>query len=240
MSIISEVAAIRAEDSRHGRRGPCYNCGRLGHLSSECCQAKRRNDHLRRQNENYCFVCGQQGHFARDCQYRYQIPQQGPRADQGKGPRSDPLLGQGPAHNDNAILISSVSRTAVFIKATLGERQQRCLVDTGATVSLVNKNVVVGPIRECTLRARGVGGESLHILGMTGIPLRMNNFHVVHTFVIEEMQNQCILGADFLKANGSVVDIVHVRFSWATGQVPLQLNRASATIKHHRTQRATK
>ena len=148
----------------------------------------------------------------------------------GKRPRADPLLGQGSAHNANAIPINSVSPTAVFIKATVGERQQRCLVDTGATVSLVNKDLVVRPIRECTLRARGVGGESLHILGMTDISVRMNNFHVVHTFVIVEMQNQCILGADFLKAYGMVVDIGHERLSWASGQTPLLLDAAAPTI----------
>ena len=35
--------------------------------------------------------------------------------------------GKRSAHNANAIPINSVSPTAVFIKATLGERQQRCL-----------------------------------------------------------------------------------------------------------------
>ena len=148
----------------------------------------------------------------------------------GKRPRADPLLGQGSAHNANTIPINSVSPTEVCIKATLGERQQRCLVDTGATVSLVNKDLVVGPIRECTLRDRGVGEESLHILGMTDISVRMNNFHVFHTFVIVEMQNQCILGADFLKANGMVVDIGHERLSWASGQTPLLLETAAPTI----------
>ena len=143
----------------------------------------------------------------------------------GKRPSADPLLAQGSAHNANAIPINSVSPTAVFIKATLGERQQRCLVDTGATVSPVNKDLVVGPIRESTLC-----GESLHILDMTDIPVRMNNFHVVHTFVIVEMQNQCILGADFLMANGMVVDIGHERLSWASRQTQLLLEAAAPTI----------
>ena len=83
-SNISEVATIRAENPRRGRRGPCYNCGGVGHLSSECRQTKRRNDRGQRQNENYCFVCGQQGHFARDCQYRYQGPHQ-PKQANGRG-----------------------------------------------------------------------------------------------------------------------------------------------------------
>ena len=65
---------------------------------------------------------------------------------------------------------------------------------------------------------------------MTDIPLRMNNFHVVHTFVIVEMQNRCILGADFLKANGMVVDIGHERLSWASGRVPLLIEAAAPTV----------
>ena len=65
---------------------------------------------------------------------------------------------------------------------------------------------------------------------MTDISVRMNNFHVVHTFVIVEMQNQCILGADFLKANGMVVDIGHERLSWASAQTPLLPEAAAPTI----------
>ena len=84
VSNISEVATIRAENPRRGRRGPCYNCGGVGHLSSECRQTKRRNDRGQRQNESYCFICGQQGHFARDCQYRYQGPRQ-PKQGNGRG-----------------------------------------------------------------------------------------------------------------------------------------------------------
>ena len=44
------------------------------------------------------------------------------------------------------------------------------------------------------------------------------------------MQNQCILGADFLKANGMVVDIGHERLSWASGQVSLLIEAAAPTV----------
>ena len=53
---------------------------------------------------------------------------------------------------------------------------------------------------------------------------------MVHTFVIIEMQNQCILGIVFLKANGMVVDIGHERLSWASGQTPLLLEADAPTI----------
>ena len=73
---ISDVAAIRTEKPRRGRRGACYNCGGFNHLANECRQPRRRNDRGQRGNGNYCFVCGELGHFARDCQLRYQAPQQ--------------------------------------------------------------------------------------------------------------------------------------------------------------------
>ena len=43
------------------------------------------------------------------------------------------------------------------------------------------------------------------------------------------MQNQCILSADFLKANGMVVDIGHEQLSWASGQTPLLIEAAPPT-----------
>jgi hypothetical protein len=136
----------------------------------------------------------------------------------------------GSAREENAIPINSVSPTAVFIKATLGGHLQRCLVDTGATVSLVNKNIVQGHIRECKLRAQGVGGENLHVIGMTDIHVRVNGLNVVHTFVVVNMQNQCIFGADFLKANGMVVNIAQELLSWDLGETCLLIEAAAPTI----------
>ena len=131
-------------NSSAGRRSPCYQCGRMGHIASECRSTSgngRRMNYRHRQTENYCFVCGQVGHFARECQFRFQSP-----------------INSQPRQDNVALPINCVQPTVVFIKARLGGHERKCLVDTGATVSLVSREFISGPLKPCSLRARGIGG----------------------------------------------------------------------------------
>ncbi|CAB3986753.1 Hypothetical predicted protein [Paramuricea clavata] len=148
----------------------------------------------------------------------------------GKLPRADPLLVLVSTREGSAIPINSVLPTAIFIKATLSGHLQPLSRRYGATVSLVNKNTVQGHIRECKLKARGAGGENLHVIGMTDIHVRVNGLNVVHTFVVVNMQNQCIFGVDFLKANGKVVNIAQELLSWDSGETRLLIEAAAPTL----------
>jgi hypothetical protein len=65
---------------------------------------------------------------------------------------------------------------------------------------------------------------------MTDIHVRMNGLNVVHTFVVVNMQNQCIFGTDFLKVNGMVVNIARERLSWDSGETRLLIEAAVPTI----------
>ena len=57
----------------------------------------------------------------------------------GKRPRTDPLLGWGSVQENTALLINCIQPTAVFIKIRIGAHEQKCLVDRGATVSLISR-----------------------------------------------------------------------------------------------------
>ena len=112
---------------------------------------------------------------------------------------------------------------AVFIKAQVGGHERKCSVDTGATVSLVSREFICGPLKPCYLKAQGVGGENLQVLGMKELSVCLGTFSVSHQFLVFGMRNTCILGADFLKSGGMIVDIGNAKLSWSMGEVELIL-----------------
>ncbi|CAB4039089.1 zf-CCHC domain containing [Paramuricea clavata] len=87
---VANVNATSARNSTRGRLGPCYQCGKMGHIANECRSTGNRSrqpNYRQRSAENYCFVCGQIRHFARECRFRYQSPVAGqPRQGNDQGP----------------------------------------------------------------------------------------------------------------------------------------------------------
>ncbi len=85
-------------------------------------------------------------------------------------------------------------------------------------MSLVSREFISGPLKPCSLRARGIGGEDLHVLGSADLHVCLGMSKVSHQFLVVGMRNTCILGADFLKSGGMVVDIANSKLSWMTGK----------------------
>ena len=112
----------------------------------------------------------------------------------------------------------------------MGEHERKCLVDTGATVSLVSREFISGPLKPCYLKAQGIGGENLQVLGMKELSVSLGTFNVSHQFLVVGMTNTCILGADFLKSGGMIVDIGNAKLSWSMGEVELILETTAPTV----------
>ena len=103
-------------------------------------------------------------------------------------------------------------------------------MDTGATVSLVSRELVSGPLKPCSLKARGIGGEELQVLGMKELKVRIGTLTISHQFLVVGMRNTCILGADFLRSGRMVVDIANSKLTWSTGEVALKIETTAPTV----------
>ena len=58
----------RTRNFERGRkRGPCYNCGREGHVKRECRKTFNRNKGGSGYNKGMCYNCGLVGHHRREC-----------------------------------------------------------------------------------------------------------------------------------------------------------------------------
>lgn len=112
----------------------------------------------------------------------------------------------------------------------MGDHERKCLVDTGSTVSLISRQFISGTLKPCSLKARGIGGEELQVLGRKEFEVHLGTLTVPHPFVVVGMRNTCILGADFLKSGQMLVDVANSRLSWPTGAVPLIIETTTPTV----------
>lgn len=117
--------------------------------------------------------------------------------------------------------LTSINRCHIVIVLQQGPTENRFCDE----VHLVN---TVYSITE--KRARTVGGDHLHVSGMTDIQIRENGLNVNNTFSPVKMQNQSIFGINFLKANGMVVKIAKELLSQDPGRTGLFTKAAAPTI----------
>jgi hypothetical protein len=83
------------------------------------------------------------------------------------------------------------------------------------------------------LKARGIGGEELQVLGMKELEVSIGTLTISHQFnefMVVGLRNACILGADFLKSGGMVVDIAISKLTWPLGEVALVIETTAPTV----------
>ena len=112
----------------------------------------------------------------------------------------------------------------------MGDNEQKYLVDTGATVSLVSREFISRPLKSCSLSARATGEEDLHALGLTDLNVYRATLSVSRQVLAVSMRNTCILGAGFLKSGVMVMDIASSKLSWQTDEVELIIETIEPTV----------
>jgi len=103
------------------------------------------------------------------------------------------------------------------------------LIDTGASVSLLNKNVwdyvkpVAGELKQVTSHSLvGVDGMPLAIHGSITLPITISGVTFNHNLIIaDRLTAEAILGLDFLEANKCVLGLVKDKMIVADQSVSL-------------------
>ena len=166
----------------------CYNCNRTGHLSRNCRQPRR---------QTVCYNCNQPGHVARNCQH------------QGNG--LDYIKGYRPSRSylEAQEFITAVSSERVpVIKGKLDDSNVKIMVDSGSSVSLVDKAYLPSGCvilrRQQALRT--ADGHGMRIVGMVRLTVHLGAFKAEQELLVaEQLLMPVILGVDFLSKHSVTV-----------------------------------
>ena len=106
-------------------------------------------------------------------------------------------------------------RHSLYASAQVGGHAIQVLVDTGATVSLLQERVWMQVVQEQGLQdlqevetaVQSVNGQLLKMDGIAELNVRLGEFEAKHKFLITaDIGTECILGMDFLAVHGCVIN----------------------------------
>ena len=107
----------------------------------------------------------------------------------------------------------------------------QCIIDTGASISIISPKLIKKTNIQLLDSDRQILGISQHIIPVLG-KLRTKINNIEHEFEVLEMKWDCILGLDFLKTNGFVIDFEQDRLlSKQHGlEIPIDFFRARGDL----------
>ena len=163
-----------------------------------------------------CWHCGRKGHIARNCWERQSQQSQG-----NFNPSEARASHEGKGHvkaQKKMVTVPTLSVSSAIsfsVSGMIGACPLELLVDTGATVSLLNVNMW-NKIDSTKLSLEqwtgkklvGVNGAPLLVKGLTRAQVCIEGFEFVGNFVVSgELVVDAILGLDFLQQHNCVIDV---------------------------------
>ena len=117
-------------------------------------------------------------------------------------------------HSVNIDYIDTHNTIHNMIKAKLGKLFVKCLIDTGASITVIRKDIYQssGIAKWHKLETpdinyiKGVSGSKIKVLGQIHPTINIGKMHLVQKFyILENMLHPIILGADFLQDQKAII-----------------------------------
>ena len=157
----------------------------------------RQSDN-RRDNRRSCFECGSKSHFRRNC----------PKL--RKSPKDNTKSGQD-TKDAQQVNLSTRQDAGLLLQASFKGLALRCLVDTGATLSLMSQRVwnnhssdKLDPYDGTVMSA---SGTPLDVQGKANIRLEIHGMKCDVHVVVADIENDMVVGLDFMQQNNCKIDV---------------------------------
>eukprot|EP00118_Oscarella_pearsei_P022435 m.259562 g.259562 ORF g.259562 m.259562 type:complete len:908 (+) comp40423_c1_seq7:203-2926(+) len=193
----------------------CYRCNQGGHIARYCRVTLPADSAAAKEKPPIvCLRCKETGHIAARC------------------PAPTPKQDSAAATTEVCHVKGSIS--SLVTRGKVKDAQLDCLVDTGATVSLIPVTLVTQPTEQLqgAREVKGVDGRSLDIVGTVKLDLTLGDWGTRHEFLVTTAElTGPILGTDFLLAHGMVVDLGRRQLRWPEHAVEL-MTPAADSLKY--------
>ncbi|MEW8542943.1 MAG: retroviral-like aspartic protease family protein, partial [Candidatus Thiodiazotropha sp.] len=159
----------------------------------------------RRQSPRECYQCGSTEHLIRDCdQVSKKIEAKKDTEAQPKAPEKD---------GDKSVKVSGPNNSGLFAAAVVNGKPVYCLVDTGATLTIISTKVwglmdqsssALDPYSQVISTATG---SPIEVNGKARVQLKMAKSLCYIDVVVANIENDMVIGLDFLKNMDCKIDV---------------------------------
>ena len=218
----------------------CVN--RMQQLFQECMKSQgqrsptKRNSRRSPQSRKQltCWSCGEAGHIRRNCK-KGTNKSTPPRAESEKLSRQIST----PTENLTTSVVHGAENP--FAVGSVEDHPCHLTIDTGSNISIIRPDVLSKQkqtlIQPVSQSIRTVTGEKVPIQGKGDLCVKIGSQEGVHPMWVADIQDECILGLDFLELHGCMVDFGDNVLHISGEEIPLQKmgSCSLAQVKAYRT-----